>query len=524
MSMPTPPGEVGTHLVRLPPKRALSSPSPEPGQRDDAKKRWKPQSASHQEEEDDSYQNATALTPRSEPDRRRDQVLFWQTMASITSIPAGKAHLVQLQQTFIDSYFSSGVVSSHRQYFNIFYWLSPHSGAMSASRDALCLIHLGSRRRDFRLVHEGQRRHFAAIHCLRQDLARPGAVEDDAVLGANYTLGQTSVFMAVGHQSQYLTHMAGLQELLLKRGPESMRTPFAQALLYNIRPLSVMNGLVSRKPLFVAERNWIEAARKGLTGEVTISVEMTDLSLQIPGLLQRADVLLAGTKRTKVKAGERDIIALLTELMKVEHGLQSWLLKFYNRTGAERSPYRLSRLADDSFFRGGLGGLAHIFPMTIQFPAFLSATTHVWIWTCLLVIRQTMLDVAALHPYPTVRPQNQETSLTASIDECAVNLCQSIAYLIHTDHASCGIVACSPVLHFSAQWFERQGDTHRLMWVRHVREFLQRDVLLGGGYDTSINVDRPLFTWWMLPDISVEDAETVHDSGRIVEESSASTD
>lgn len=387
---------------------------------------------------------------------------------------------------------------------------------MSASRDALCMIHIGSRRRNFELVHEGQRRHVAAMGFLRQDLARPGPVEDDAVLGANYTLGQAEVFMAVSRTNpQYMTHMAGLQQLLLKRGPESMKRPFAKALLYNIRSVSVMHGLMQRKPLFLAEKRWMDAGKNGWQGEVTISVELTDLSLQIPGLLQRADAMTAVSK-TKKKAGEFEIVELLTELSKLEVAIQKWLLKFYRLTRAEASPYRLSSISNYPFLRAGCGGLAHVFSSMIDFPAFLSATTHVWVWTCLLIIRQTVLDVAALHPYPIVRAQNQNAALEVTIDECAINLCSSIAYLIHPDHASNGIVACGPALHFSALWFERQGHTQRLIWARHVREFLQRDVLLGGGYDSSINIDRPMFVWWMLPDTVANDEEA-GDGGKFIE-------
>ena len=114
-------------------------------------------------------------------------------MADIAGIRDGPLHLVQLQQAFINSYFSMGVINSNQQYFNIFYWLSPQSPAMQASRDALCLVHLGSRYRDQRLVIEGRTRHLSAIRYLRRDVDKPESLMDDAVLGAAYTLGQTEV-------------------------------------------------------------------------------------------------------------------------------------------------------------------------------------------------------------------------------------------------------------------------------------------------------------------------------------------
>lgn len=527
MPIPTPPGEdpKTTALVHLaPPKRPLSTPSPEPQHLPLTKRLRTRHHCPFNLPTCHGCQSPSKKnrSPPTAADRKAHAALFWQTMTSIAQIPPAKTHLVQLQQAFLDSYFSLGVVSSHRQYFHIFYWLAPASAAMMAARDALCMIHLGSRHRDYALVHEGQRRHLAAIGFLRRDLARPGAMEDDAVLGANYTLGQAEVFTAVNRSNpQYVTHLAGLQLLLRKRGPGSMTSPFARALLFNIRSVSVMHGLLSRTPLFLAEEEWLAAGRMGSGGGVTIGVELTDLCLRIPTLLQRGDMLAARPE----EAEEGKVVEVLTALTELEHKIQEWLLDFYRLTGtAEQLPYRLRSLSNYPFFHAGCGGLAHVFPSMIEFPAFLSATTHIWVWTCLLVIRQSILDVAALHPYPTVRARDQKASLTASIDECAINLCQSIAYLLNPDHhAACGVLACSPALYFSALWFQRQGQTQRLIWARHVREFLQRDVLLGGGYDTSINITRPMFVWWMLPDIPAKENANPENAGKIIEETEDSS-
>lgn len=523
--MPTPPAETETALVRLPPKRPRSSPSPEP--RGTAlSKRPKPHSSS-------SNHGHQPLNPNTKkkhtPSTEEDRTHFFRTLATLTSIPPAKSNLLQLQQIFLSSYFSMGVITSHRQYFAIFYWLSPSSAAMNASRDALCMLHIGARSRNVDLVREGQRRHITAIRCLREDLGRPGAVNDDAVLGAQYTLGQSQVFMAVsGWDPSWMTHVNGLQQLLLSRGPESMTSPFARALVYNLRPLSVVQGIMSRRSSLMGEKAWMEAAREGWQGKVMISVELTDLSLQIPGLLERADGLAERAKgkgkKKESEALQMEIVALLTELSALENEIQKWLLKFYRLTQAEQSPYRLSNIANYPFLRTGCGGLAHVFPSMIEFPAFMSATTHVWVWTCLLVVRETILDVAALHPYPIVRARDQEASLKASVDECAVNLCQTIGYLIHPDHASCGILACSSALHFSALWFEKRGHTQRLIWARHVREFLQRDVLHGGAFDTSLNINRPMFVWWMLPEIVADEDAEGGAADKVIEESEGAKD
>ena len=87
----------------------------------------------------------TIYDPPDEEQHSRHEMLFWRTMADIAGMHSPALQFVQIRQSFINSYFSMGVINSNQQYFNIFYSLAPQSPAMNASRDALCLIHIGSR-------------------------------------------------------------------------------------------------------------------------------------------------------------------------------------------------------------------------------------------------------------------------------------------------------------------------------------------------------------------------------------------
>ncbi|KAK3713039.1 hypothetical protein LTR37_008724 [Vermiconidia calcicola] len=207
-------------------------------------------------------------------------------MAEIVSIQSPALHLSQLRQAFISSYFSLGVINSNRQRFNIFYWMAPQSPAMNAARDALCMIHLGSRNRDQQLITAGRTRHVAAIRWLREDIGKPTALTDDAVLGAADTLGQTEIFAAVSHGGQgWQQHMNGVYGIFQRRGPDSMTSPFVQALLQNTRPLAVMHGLLKRQPTFFSSPSWIAVADRN----PTLATKLTNLALKIAPLLQKAD-------------------------------------------------------------------------------------------------------------------------------------------------------------------------------------------------------------------------------------------
>ena len=135
----------------------------------------------------------------------------------------------------------------------------------------------------------------------------------------------------------------------------------------------------------------------------------------------------------------------------------------------------------------------------LEVPSFVSATSHIYVWVCMLVLCRATLAVAEHSPYPLVRKRCQKATLTASANECAINLCQSVAYLSRPEHVSRGILACSGPLYFAAEWFEEQDAVQRLAWTRHVRTFLEQGSSLGNTLRTRHRLDPPLFLYWMLP-------------------------
>lgn len=285
-------------------------------------------------------------------------------------------------------------------------------------------------------------------------------------------------------------HMDGLYHLFRRRGPETFRSTFSQALLHSTRQSAIVESLLRRRPCLLAAEPWIKAANNGTSN---FGVKLANLAIYLPVLLRRADVLCASCV-----PDQENVVAVLAKLIALENDFQEWLMGFYTLTSAEEVPYHRHSVSQYPRFTELCGGLAHVFPQTIKFPSFVSATSHIYVWICLLVLRRAILDVTQLHPYPLVRPRHQKAALTASIDECAVNLCQSIAYLSQPKHVSCGILACSGPLYFATEWFEEQKAVQRSAWTGQVKQFLEQNSL-GGGFDTLHRLDPPLFSYWMLP-------------------------
>ena len=254
--------------------------------------------------------------PPDESLRAQHELIFWSTMASLSNsgIRSPKLNWDQLKTTFVTTYWSTGVLSSARAFLHVFQWLSPQSHAMNASRDALCLIHLGARYKDQRLLLEGRTRHLAALQCMQEEVQRPNAANDDCILGAAYTLGHCEVYTVISENGGgWLGHVGGFERILKLRGPGSIQSPVAHALLHNIRQVSIMESFLKRRASLLAAEPWIDAA----SGNDSIAVRVGNLALKVGVLVQEADVLLA-EKVTE----EEYLLALLNEMVSLERDLQ----------------------------------------------------------------------------------------------------------------------------------------------------------------------------------------------------------
>lgn len=99
----------------------------------------------------------------------------------------------QLRCAFLASYYSSSIVSTNHEFIDTYYRLAPRACAMKASQDALCLIHLGTRFRDEKMLNEGQKVYCTALSLIREEIGKPHVVVDDSILGACYTLAHCEV-------------------------------------------------------------------------------------------------------------------------------------------------------------------------------------------------------------------------------------------------------------------------------------------------------------------------------------------
>lgn len=286
--------------------------------------------------------------------------------------------------------------------------------------------------------------------------------------------------------------MPGLHSIFKQRGVNSIQSPFAQAVLHNTQQVSVMQGLLTRKNTCFSSSGWVAFGKRSKKP----AVRLTNISLQIAGALEDADLLCAADDNE-----EDEVVALLTHLVDLERQLNEWLLDFTKGMEEYCVPYKNVDLTAYPYFMERCGGLAHIFPKVYEFTSFLTATSHMYVWVGLFSVRQAIADVARLHPFPLLRPVDQDAILTAAVEETASNLCKSVPYLSQSERSFAGILASGAPLWSASGWYKRRQDVQRSVWCGVVRDFLQRDILTDGTYETSVNLQQPILTWWMLPDI-----------------------
>lgn len=134
-----------------------------------------------------------ACNTAQEQSRLRDELLFWHTMSQLGPIRNPSQQCDDLQKAFIGSYWSSDMTQSCSQYITVYHWMAPRSPVLDKARETLCLLHLGTRHGDMRLLMEARARHCEALQRLRLDIQRPGAVNDDSILGACFIVAQCEV-------------------------------------------------------------------------------------------------------------------------------------------------------------------------------------------------------------------------------------------------------------------------------------------------------------------------------------------
>jgi hypothetical protein len=411
----------------------------------------------------------------------------------------------QLGYAFLTSYYADSVVGTiHKDWHQLPGEAARWGPTLTASRDAWCLIHLGTRFCDGRLLAEGRKRHGVGLRLLRERIEQPDSVVCDDLLHACYTLAHCQIYRSVSHQGGigWQVHISGLLFMVQRRGPNSFLSPFSLSTLHNIRQISAMHQLIERKRSFLSSPEWLMSRWQSVPpGMHAPALKLTDLALRLSGALEDSDVVLRAWAAGKSVFSDQ-VREISLHIQSLECQLEQWLLDYYKRTGVAQKPYVLRDVPEYPRFISRSEDMALLFPQVYDFPNLLSATTHCYVFILNLAIRMAQLDLASLHPSQQTPDSETRDALAAEADGYASHLCKCLAYLSLPQHRSAGVLACGGPLYWASAWYERMGDAKKLQACQSLREVLEFDC------PAPLNLKAPVFTWWMVPSVFEEEEES----------------
>lgn len=294
----------------------------------------------------------------------------------------------------------------------------------------------------------------------------------------------------MSHQGlSWQLHMDGLHYLLRKRGPKSIKSPFARAIFHNVRQIGVMDHLLKRKTSFLSSPDWLIEAG----GPTNAAEQITNIAFKISDARERAQQLgrtreMYGleTQRYCFKAHD----ALNQDMANLEYQLDEWLMEYLNSSEFTNAPFELVDPSTYPLFEREGKALAHFLGDVYQFPSLVSATVQVYIWILRLAIRMSQLE---LSPSSSSAQPASDDPIIVQGDEYALDLCRSLAFLSSPQQCSAGLLACSGPLHWASAWYDLRGDTTKRDACYEFRDALERNST------TPLNLRNPVLTWWMLP-------------------------
>lgn len=298
---------------------------------------------------------------------------------------------------------------------------------------ALSSSRIGHDSHDENLVTSSQSLYGKALREMQRALSDPKRRNTDEVILACSTLSLYEIFetqaLAAVHlgatPNGWLSHAAGVGRLLEARGPESFATGKGHAIFLHVRILIAIRYSTARKTCFLAKPEWLTLPWKKQAKNMLH--KMIDVMVFLPVVLETYDHLQADTS-LGCGEGRRERQSLLAKCIELDKQLQNW----YTALCAEVNgrPLWHTFPSDDASYP-----FSHLF----RFDESVVAYTILLYWTCAMMIQSTMCQLqrqlgqgAAQSPDMDTLPDHINPRIYA------VNIAQSLPYMLHPDMGSLG--------------------------------------------------------------------------------------
>ena len=228
-----------------------------------------------------------------------------------------------LYQSFISTYMPRKTLPTIQEgHYTFFHTLAAQRSthpALEQSFDALSLVQIGSTYHAPHLLQQATRQYALALRSLGRSIARGDFLHDDQVLAAVVVLSSCELYEGIQTEGQgWGNHVAGANQLLAARGPETLQSELSLLLFANMRHGSMCHALISRKAPFMAREEW-----RNVAWRVPLRKDQSTLfyewGIRVPGLLERHDAL-----DLEDETALEEIDAILEDSMGIELELREW--------------------------------------------------------------------------------------------------------------------------------------------------------------------------------------------------------
>ncbi|KAL9114029.1 MAG: hypothetical protein Q9227_001801 [Pyrenula ochraceoflavens] len=378
---------------------------------------------------------------------------------------------------FVDAVFAGGARSytTVSRIIHEKYAFLSRSRAMMTCLNAVGMLQLATTSQDRRIQLAGQSAHVTGLRMLRSELSQPEGIMQSvpcAIQAVAQQLLFCEVYGAVaGGEGAWEKHVSGISEMIVRRLRSRMRPTddyFENFLIKEAQLLSLVHSLVVRKrsPFSALERQVLKGKRPGDTDT------LVQLALRLPALLEKSDAALHPGMEYIGQAAQTKRL-----LLQLESDLRQWMYDYYQRTG--RTPLLAHGIIDMCLSSNSAGAAAAA--LTTRLQSFLDALHHALFWICLILLRESLLDLqenneqvrSSFHlandsfgtsgnDAAKLDMSNQAITF-ARVDHCAYLLCASVSFLDSTAEGSMSrVMAVRAPLYFASRWFERSGQTEML--------------------------------------------------------------
>ena len=416
--------------------------------------------------EEISWESINPGLPSSDRRRNgnRDRAKFFRTLnnvcatangpSSLRSVPAMRS---QLQAEFVHNHYVNHGPDFAPSKLTLLETLE--TPGFSAATDALYLTQLGTSTGDQQLLRNGVRAYQRALQLLRVDLSIQKACHSDSVFATINTMSLCESFSSISlDDSGRKQHMTGAAALMKSRGPGSLKTEFLQIQLQQHQQQTLVEALMSRRRPVTGCADWLRVP-KPCPIRLT---ELTTLSLRAVGVLEDVNAVLARGLELELD----EILESLNDLQAMERDLQRWMNDWYS--GFAVSPYWTISVDQLPWMQNISTSDDLLFDHSLQFPNIVFAKAHAAFWMPLLALRQTMKEVAELHPFPILAATapSQRNMLIGGIQECADSLCMTTMFLCNPENGADGCILECGSMHLESDWYTKHGDATKLAWCR----------------------------------------------------------